>query len=524
MSLTEVNSARLAGKTAAPGWTPALGALFALLAWIGVWYWQTLSGMVAIWARSDTFAHGFVVAPIALWLVWRARDALMRESPAPAPWVLLPALLLGTIWLAGDLVAANAATQFAVVGMIIAAVVAVLGRVAAGVIAFPLAFLFFAVPVGEFMMPTLMEGTATVTIYGLQLSGIPVYRQGLTFVIPSGNWSVVEACSGVRYLIASLMVGSLFAYLNYVSLRRRLIFFAVSALVPIVANWVRAYLIVMLGHLSGNRLAAGVDHLVYGWLFFGIVIAAMFYIGTRWSEDPPALEAPAALANAAAPAVGRLVMVVIAMAAIVVLPRVLAERIQAVDGAAPVDLAIPQNLGKAGEWASSDVIPVFQPAYRDYAALGHRVYRNGSDEVGVYVAYYRGQGYGRKMISSVNALLKSQDPDWIAVEKSTGTVDSGSEGRQVRVFQLQQPGQSDAVREGIEVWQWYWLGGKTTVSDLTAKVDLAMARFAGQADDSAIIVLYAAKGGRPTGEILSQFVREAGSDLDRLLAATRDRR
>ena len=129
-----------------------------------------------------------------------------------------------------------------------------------------------------------------------------------------------------------------------------------------------------------------------------------------------------------------------------------------------------------------------------------------------------------KMISSVNALLKSQDPDWIAVEKSTGTVDSGSEGRQVRVFQLQQPGQSDAVREGIEVWQWYWLGDKTTVSDLTAKVDLAMARFAGQADDSAIIVLYAAKGGRPTGEILSQFVREAGSDLDRLLAATRDRR
>ena len=53
-----------------------------------------------------------------------------------------------------------------------------------------------------------------------------MYREGLQFVIPSGNWSVVEACSGVRYLIASVMVGTLFAYLNYSTMRRRLIFVA----------------------------------------------------------------------------------------------------------------------------------------------------------------------------------------------------------------------------------------------------------------------------------------------------------
>ena len=78
------------------------------------------------------------------------------------------------------------------------------------------------------MMPKLMEWTAWFTVLALRASGIPVYQEGLQFVIPSGNWSVVEACSGIRYIIASVTVGTLFAYLNYVTLRRRLIFIAIS--------------------------------------------------------------------------------------------------------------------------------------------------------------------------------------------------------------------------------------------------------------------------------------------------------
>jgi exosortase len=122
---------------------------------------------------------------------------------------------------------------------------------------FPLLFLFFAVPVGDFLLPRLMEWTADFTVQALRLTGIPVFREGQNFVIPSGNWSVVEACSGIRYLIASLTVRTLYAYLTYTSLKRRLTFILVSLLVPILANWFRAYMIVMLGHLSGNKLATG---------------------------------------------------------------------------------------------------------------------------------------------------------------------------------------------------------------------------------------------------------------------------
>ena len=81
----------------------------------------------------------------------------------------------------------------------------------------------------------------------IRRTGIPVYREGLYFMLPSGNWSVVEACSGVRYIIASITLGVLYAYLTYRSAWRRVLFVLVSALVPVLANTGRAYIIVMPG-------------------------------------------------------------------------------------------------------------------------------------------------------------------------------------------------------------------------------------------------------------------------------------
>src|SRR5207302_659360 len=123
------------------------------------------------------------------------------------------------------------------------------------VLVFPLAFLLFAVPAGELLIPTLIEWTADFTYHAIRLSGVPMYREGNHFILPTGYWSIVEACSGIRYIIASLMVGTIYAAVAYRSALRRALFIAASILVPIVANWLRAYMIVMLGHLSNNKLA-----------------------------------------------------------------------------------------------------------------------------------------------------------------------------------------------------------------------------------------------------------------------------
>src|SRR5205823_2344152 len=59
-------------------------------------------------------------------------------------------------------------------------------------------------------------------------------------------------------------------------------------------------MIVMIGHLSGMELATGVDHIIYGWLFFGLVMFIMFWVGSFWREDTDAPATRAATqANAA---------------------------------------------------------------------------------------------------------------------------------------------------------------------------------------------------------------------------------
>ena len=137
---------------------------------------------------------------------------------------------------------------------------------------------------GDGLNPVLMDFTADTLEALIRMTGIPVYREGTFLSLPSGNWSVVEACSGLRYLIASVTLGLIYAYLTYQSLWRRGLFDLASILVPIAANSLRAYGIVMIGHTSDMTLAVGVDHLIYGWVFFGLVMLLLFWVGSFWQQ------------------------------------------------------------------------------------------------------------------------------------------------------------------------------------------------------------------------------------------------
>lgn len=512
------------GLMGSPSWRRVLPP-FALL-WLAVLvlYWQTAVGMAAIWSRSDTFAHAYIVPPIALWLIWRKRDQLATVTPTFTPWMLLPMAAVGVIWLLAELVAVNAATQVALVAMLVLAVPTVFGMQVARMLLFPLAFAFFAVPVGEFAMPMLMQGTADFTVAALRVSGVPVYREGLRFVIPSGSWSVVEACSGVRYLIASFMVGSLFAYLNYRSAKRRWIFVGVSLLVPIVANWLRAYMIVMLGHLSDNRVATGADHLVYGWLFFGVIITALFLIGARWAEPPEERAAAAATPAASrAPLPGWLAP---ALAAIVVAAPAIGLRLMDSVSATSPGFRIDLPDTAAGGWqAAANPPAAWSPSFENPSASARRAYADAAGNlVGVQLMYYRQQTTERKLISSTNVVVRADDHQWNALNSSTHAIPTASGSLAVREYQLLSADPSRQVnRQSLRVWQLYWINGYWTTSDLHAKLKGAWDRLRGQGDDAAAVMLYVLDGeGIAAEQALGAFVKANREWLETRLAAARE--
>ncbi|MDI6745938.1 MAG: exosortase A [Rhodocyclaceae bacterium] len=498
-------------------WKQAFAAIVLVELALIALYFETGRAMVDIWTRSETFNHAFLVPPIALWLIWEKRQALARAAPRPTLWLALPFVGLAFAWLLGDLAAINVVTQFAFVAMLVVAVPMMIGLPAAKRIAFPLGFLFFAVPFGEFAMPKLMDWTATFTVLGLRASGIPVFQEGLHFVIPSGRWSVVEACSGVRYLIASVVVGTLYAYINYQSLQRRLIFVGVAIVVPLIANWVRAYLIVMLGHFSGNQIAVGVDHLIYGWVFFGVVIMIMFAIGMRWREPEAALPPPAP--DAEYPAAGKLTAALL-LAAVLALGIALTPRAALVAMAAgpalPPPVLIAEPLASGGWQRVESPQTAWQPAFANPSATLNVTLAKEGRHVGVFIAYYQQQNYQRKLISSENMLVTSSDKEWAQV------------GRDVRQIKL--AGQDEAVRSGslrnqlvsigaeplrLKVWHWYWIDGQIIASDHLGKLRLALARLSGRGDTSAAVFVYAPE---PDGETaLADYLAHAGGGIAAVL-------
>ena len=304
------------------------------------------------------------------------------------------------------------ARQFALAFMLQAAIVTVLGTRVARAAFFPLAFLLFAVPFGEIFVPTLIDWTADFTVSALRWSGVPVYREANLFLIPSGAWSVVEACSGIRYLIASVMIGTIYAAVAYRSTRRRAIFMLAAILVPIVANWLRAYMIVMIGHLSNNRLAVGVDHLIYGWIFFGLVMLLLFWIGSFWQEDA-APELPASrLSGADASGAVPRALFAAAFAAIVAAGVWVPIEASIDRPAAAAELALPAVAGANG-WASvASSAADWKPHYEGYAAESRQAFNKEGRDVGLYIAYYPHQARGRELVTSGNQLVVPEDLKW----------------------------------------------------------------------------------------------------------------
>lgn len=506
-------------------WRIALPALLLLLAWILFLYRDTATAMVLTWYRSDTFTHGFLVPPIVVWLIWRQRALLAAQTPQPASGAFLAILGAVFIWLMGDLVAINAVTQLAFVALLVLTVPAVLGWSVTRLLMFPLGFLFFAVPIGEFLLPQFMEWTASFTILALRLSGIPVYREGLNFIIPSGHWSVVEACSGVRYLIASLTVGTLFAYLNYRSSQRRLLFVLVSIAVPIIANWLRAYIIVVLGHLSGNRLAGGVDHLIYGWLFFGVVMMLMFIIGARWAETPPMVEERGAQFRPPLRPVSdaKLWAVTACFAALVALPQIALAAMSRGEAAnVAVTLDAPAALS-AGWQVQGPAEPELKPAFRNPSAEMNRSYTSQGRVVGLYLGYYQNQNYSRELVNSNNALVPAKDAQWVPVVRGTRHVSLGEQELAVRTAELRgiapaRPANADR----LTAWQFYWINGTVTANDYLAKVYGAYDRLLGRGDDSAVVIVYTPKD--PAGgadAVLADFLVSNYGFINELLLKTK---
>jgi exosortase A len=273
---------RLPAAWRAPLAALAAAALALVFASFGAW-----SAMAHQWWNIDTYNHLLLVPLITAWLVALKEEELARLAPQP----FLPGLLgvaAGlALWRAGEGLGINLVAQVGAVGALQAAAITVLGLRTSLVLALPIAFAAFLVPFGDEIIPALQAITAEIAIALTHASGVPARIDGIYIDTPAGLFIVAEACSGVKFLIAMVTLGVLVAATRFNRWTTRAAFMAACVIVPILANGVRAWATIYVAQFVGAEKATGFDHIVYGWVFFSIVVAVLLAAAWRFVEREP---------------------------------------------------------------------------------------------------------------------------------------------------------------------------------------------------------------------------------------------
>lgn len=358
--------------------------------------------MARQWWDISTYNHIVLIPPILAWLVWQRRAELAKLTPLCWWPGFLPMIGAAFLWLLGALSGLDLARQAGAVAMLGSTVPLLLGpRVTAGLF-FPLCYIAFLVPVGEELVEVLQTVTAAITVALTHLSGIPATIDGVFIDTPAGLFEVAEACSGVKFLIAMIAFGVLASHVCFVSWRRRAAMMLACVLVPILANGVRAWGTIFAAQFVGVEKAAGFDHIVYGWVFFAVVLAMVIAGAWRFFDRP--LDAPMidAARIAHSPALTRLERMRLSPVAAVVLLALLLATAKAwahvgdrLEAPLPTHIDLPAVPG----WKRVDYAPAiwWEPRAEgaDHRLLGR--YADGQGhEVDVFVALYAGQGEGRE--------------------------------------------------------------------------------------------------------------------------------
>ena len=440
---------------------------------------DAVAAAAATWTHSPTYSYGILVPPVVAFLLWRQRAALRQTAPRPWPWGLVlvgGAALVATV---GRVVSALVIEQLAFVAILQAATLTIVGPRVFRRLAFPLFYAYLAVPVGDGLIAPLQEFTARFAVGLLDLLGVPARLDGLLIHIPSATFHVAEACAGLRFLLASVALGLLLAYLFFRSWWQRLLFAALSIALPIVGNALRAAGVVLIAHLADARFAVGVDHLTYGYVFTGVLLACLVGLAAMFgSPRPAAADGPDQASSLIAESGPRRRILIVASAVLLAtaLPalaaRPAADRCRVAPILSPPETVAPwAPVSPAGDW---------RPVAAHPDAELRQGYRGDRRAVDLYIGYYCAQRAGAEAVNQAHELTGGGH--WLVQAHGRDRMDAGAGEVPVQTTEVRFAGQRRLVLV------WYWVDGRFTADPFAAKLLQAKAALLGGPAAAAVLV------------------------------------
>lgn len=484
-------------------WRRALRGLALLWVLLFAALYRDVLHLVDLWWNSSTFSHCLLLVPVIGWLVWLRRFELAKLTPRPW-WPGLLWMAGGSfVWLVGDAASVAMLRQIGLILLLQGTVPTLLGpQVTRGLI-FPLSYAFFLVPFGEELVPPMQMLTADMAMAMLHLVGIPAYIDGIFITTPYGYFAVAEACSGVKFLVAMAALAVLAAHLCFISWTRRAMFLAFALIVPVLANGVRAFSTILIADYWGTDFAAGADHVIYGWVFFALVMGLIGWAAHPWFDrDAEDVPIDGAVLARFPPGRGQSATVMAVMAALLILSPLGLDQISAARADAlprfAIDAAPPGwrvDTSLATDWRAR-----FDGA--DQMECRRYVPDAGGAPVDLCIAGFVRQGEGRELVGYGQGAV-DPDSDW-RWGQDLPAIDGGRAARIVA---------KGAARDTLTI---YRIDSELTASPSRVKLLTLKARLTGGDERAYALVLSAepvpGDGGR---DRIARFVAAAGG-LDAL--------
>ena len=253
---------------------------------LGYMYADSLAFLFGHWIGSEDYSHGMFVPLISLFLIWQARHRIAVAGIENSWWgltVIAAGLLLYVI---GELATLYVLQHVSLWMVIVGLVLALIGVRGVRAIAFPLSYLMTSIPLPVFLYASLSSQlqlwSSALGVGCLQLVGVTAFREGNVIDLGPIQLQVVEACSGIRYLLPLTSLALLCAYLFKDRMWKRVLLVLSSIPISILVNGFRIGMIGVLIEWYGQGAAEGFYHLFEGWVLFmaslGLLILEMWVL------------------------------------------------------------------------------------------------------------------------------------------------------------------------------------------------------------------------------------------------------